>query len=120
MPEETIACPACGAPSYPEAGKTHIPCAYCGANLTIPEALRMKANPSAEKISTKPQPFQVPEMEASDILRKAQPLAIRAWNLYAYWTWLRWALPACLTILVVGILTCAALGMIPVVWSLLR
>ena len=34
---------------------------------------------------------------------------------YAYWTWLRWLLPACLTIAVVGFIVCALLGVLPFV-----
>ncbi len=120
MPEQIFNCPACGGPNQPEAGSVRMACTYCNANLTIPENMRIKAKPSVEKISAKPQPIPVPEIDASDILRKAQPVAIRAWNLYAYWTWLRWLLPACLTIFVVGILLCVALGMIPVIWKLLQ
>jgi hypothetical protein len=116
MPEQTFNCPACGGPNQPEAGSTRMTCAYCSANLTIPENLRAKAKPKAKRIPVRPQPIQVPEFDTSDVLRKAQPIAIRAWNLYAYWTWLRWLLPACLTIFVVGILLCVALGLIPVMW----
>ena len=120
MSEQDFNCAACGGSNQPEAGAVRMACMYCGANLTIPEHLRIKTNPRMEKISTKPNPIQVPEIDAGDVLRKAQPIAIRAWNLYAYWTWLRWLLPACLTVFVVGILICVALGLIPVIWNLIR
>lgn len=95
MPNQTniITCPACGAPSEPEAGKTHMPCTYCGTTLTIPETLRTKTVPF-QKASA--QEAKQPEIDPSDLLRKAQPIAYRAFNLYALWTWIRWFLPACL------------------------
>ena len=60
------------------------------------------------------------EAEAPDLIRKAQPIAIKAWNLYAAWTWIRWLLPTCLTIFVIGIILCVALGALPIVFRLFR
>jgi hypothetical protein len=94
-------------------------CTYCNANLTIPEHLRTQAIPKvlpAEKIPAPPHPISIPEVDASNVLRQAQPIVTRAWNLYAYWTWLRWILPTCLVIFVIGFVICAALGLIPILW----
>jgi hypothetical protein len=120
MPEQTFNCPACGGPNQPEAGQIRMACTYCGANLTIPEHLRIKAIPRVEKTSPQPNKIEVPEIDASEVLRQAQPIVTRVWNLYAYWTWLRWILPACLTIFVVGMILCFALGMIPILWKMIR
>ena len=87
---------------------------YCGTNLTIPEHLRTKAIPRAGKIPAQLKPIEVPEIDASEGIRKAQPIAIRAWNLYAYWTWLRLFFPACLTTAIVSIAACLLLGALPV------
>jgi hypothetical protein len=95
-------------------------CAFCGAMLTIPENLRTKEMPKVEKIPPKPDPFQKLEKEAPNLLRKAEPIAIGAWNLYAVWTWLRWLIPTCLTIAVIGFFICLALGLLPVVIRALR
>ena len=116
MPD-TFPCTECGAPNHPEAGQIRMTCAYCGANLTIPELLRTEAMPRVEKIPTKAKPATSLEQEAPDLLRKAQPIAIKAWNLFAYWTWLRWLLPTCLTILVIGFFICMALGALPFVFK---
>jgi hypothetical protein len=112
---QTFPCAACGAPNEPEAGTIRMACAYCGANLTIPEPLRTERAPSVEKATPKVKPVFSPEIDAADVIRKAQPVAIGAWNLYAKWTWIRWLFPACLTIFILG---CVALGLIPLVWGL--
>jgi hypothetical protein len=91
-------------------------CTYCGANLTIPERLRIKIIPKAEKTSAPPQKIDVIEVDASQVLRKAQPILTGAWNVYAYGTLARWVLPACLTLVVVILLICAALGLFPILW----
>jgi hypothetical protein len=114
----TITCPACGAPSGPEAGKTHMPCTYCGTTLTIPEQMRAKPIPIQKKL--KETNFQQPEIDPSDLLRKAQPVAVHAFNLYALWTWARWLLPACLTIFVLFITACLLLGATPIILRLIR
>lgn len=111
--EQTFPCTACGAPNEPEAGVTRMTCSYCGANLTIPEEMRIKAMPRVEKIPPKPRSTPTLEKEAPDLLRKAQPIAVKAWNAYAYWTWLRWLLPTCFSIVVIGFILCAMLGMLP-------
>lgn len=98
-----------------------MPCAYCGANLTIPEAMRTdkpKAGAGKKPPSARPAPSL--ENEAADILRKVQPIAVKAWNAYAYWTWIRRLLPACAIIVVVGLIVCAALGALPFVWAWLK
>lgn len=110
---QTFPCLACGAPNEPEANSVRMACTYCGANITIPENFRIKSESKVEKSFSKAKPTQSPEIDASDLLRKAQPIAIRAWNFYAAWTWLRWLLPTCFVLLVVGIIICAALGILP-------
>ena len=115
-----INCPACGAPNLPEAGKIYIGCNYCGTNITIPEKLRTKAIPKMEGTVSRAKPISVPENEAAKLLRKAQPVAIGAWNLYALWTWVRWILPTCLVILLVGTVLCVILGALPVILKLIR
>lgn len=117
---QTLACPACGAPNEPQMGAIRISCAYCGANLTIPEHLRAMPKVSAEEMPTKTRPVPSPEIDAADLLRKAQPVAIGAWNLFAAWTWLRRLVPACLIILVLFFLLCIALGALPFILNLFR
>jgi hypothetical protein len=124
MPDQTktIICPACGAPSDPEPGKTHMPCAYCGTTLTIPESLRTKTVP-LQNNTAKETEFYQPGIDPSDFLRKAQPIALRAFNLYAVWTWVRQLLPTCLTIsiaFVVFIVLCLVLGALPIILKLIR
>ena len=93
-------------------------CTYCGVNLTIPTAMRRKAIPG--KIPGKTEAGSGPKMEASEILRTAQPIAIRAWNLYALWTRIRWLIPTCLTILMIGVVFCALAGLLPILLNSLR
>jgi predicted RNA-binding Zn-ribbon protein involved in translation (DUF1610 family) len=121
MPNQTdiITCPACGAPSEPEAGKTRMPCTYCGTTLIIPEAFRTKTI-LPQKVPAKETKFQQPEIDPNDLLRKAQPIAYRAFNLYALWTQMRWLLPACLTIFIALIVLCLMLGALPVILKLIR
>ena len=110
---DTFPCVACGGPNEPEAGSTQMNCSYCGANLTIPAGLRRAAAPKAEVRPAKPAPAPRPEVEASDLLRQAQPVAAKALGAYVGWTWLRRMLPTCLTILVIGLCTCALLSAAP-------
>ena len=117
---EIFPCSACGAPNEPEAGKTRMACSYCGANLSIPSHLQTQAKPKVESAPRKQRSTPSLENEAPDLLRKAQPIAIKAWNSYVYWTWLRRLFPACLTILVIGFFACAALGALPFVLALFR
>jgi len=98
---QSFPCSACGAPNQAEAGLKYISCMYCGTNLTIPEHLRIKSQPKVKTNFKKTESSRPVEVEAVDILRKSQPIAIRAWNLFAMWTWLRWLIPTCLTILIV-------------------
>ena len=116
----SINCPACGAPNLPEAGKIHVACNYCGTNIIIPEKLRTKATLKMEGTASKTKPISVPENEAAKLLRKAQPVAIGAWNLYALWTWIRWILPTCLVIFLVSTVLCVALGAVPIFLRLMR
>ena len=116
----SFSCPACGAPNEPEAGQTRMACSYCGANLSIPPHLQTQAKPKVESAPRKQRPTPSLENEAPDLLRKAQPYAIKAWNSYVYWTWLRRLVPTCLTILVIGFFICLALGALPFVIGLFR
>ena len=110
---DTFPCPACGAPNNPEAGRTQMACSYCGANLTVPAHLRTAAPPKVEIKPPKAAPAPLQEIDASEILRQAQPVATKAWNAYASWTWIRRALPACLVIVLIGLCACAALTALP-------
>ena len=114
MPEFT--CPACGAPNVPEAGRAQMSCSYCGANLTIPAELRRSAPPRVEKTPAREAsaaPAPRPEIDASELLRKAQPVAVNAWNTFALWTWIRPLLPACLVVMLIGLCACASLTALP-------
>jgi hypothetical protein len=110
---DTFPCPACGAPNEPEAGAAQMTCSYCGANLTIPAEMRRAAPPKAEKTLPKATPIPRQEVDASEILRQAQPVAAKAWNAYASWMWIRRVLPTCLVILLIGLCVCAALTVLP-------
>ncbi|HNK63340.1 MAG TPA: hypothetical protein PLE14_04775 [Anaerolineales bacterium] len=115
-----FSCPACGGPNEPDAGEIRMICSYCGVNLTIPEEARIRAKPKVESKPPKAMPTSRLEKEAPDLLRKAQPIAIKAWNTYAYWTWIRWLLPTCLTIFMVGFFICLAFGALPFMLNLFR
>lgn len=118
--ERTLSCTACGGPNEPEEGAAQMACTYCGALLTIPVHLRTKAKPQVNIPREQAKPAIDLEQDAAKILRKAQPAAVKAWNLYAYFTWLRWLAPACLTIFVIGFFVCLALGALPFVFQFLR
>lgn len=117
---QTFPCPACGAPNEPEVGQVRMTCTYCGANLTIPASLRTVATPKVEKTSVRAAPAPSLERDAPDLLRKAQPIAVQAWNAFAYWTWLRRALPACLVITLIGLCLCMAFGALPFIVKSMR
>lgn len=117
---QTFPCTACGAPNEAQAGQARMTCSYCGVTLKIPEQLQTKAMPRVEKVPSQAKPVFSLENEAPDLLRKSQPIAVKAWNMYAYWTWLRWLIPTCLTILVIGFFACVALGALPFVFGLFR
>lgn len=107
MPEEsTFPCLACGAPVHPAEGVTHMACAYCGVTLAIPEELQVDPVPLGSTFEF-PEPDPLPEMEAAEFLRAAQPVARKAFNLLALWTWIRRFLPGCLV--AISILTCLCL-----------
>jgi hypothetical protein len=106
---QTFNCIACGAPNEPDAGASRMACTFCGTNLTIPENLRIKSQPKVETNFRKAETSRPVEIEASEMLRKAQPVAIRAWNLFAMWTWLKWLIPTCF---VISIILCIVLVII--------
>ena len=110
---ETFLCPACGAPNVPEAGRAQMSCSYCGANLTVPAELRKSAPPKVERPPAMATPAPRQEIDASELLRQAQPVATKAWNTYASWTWIRRVLPACLVVVLIGLCACAALTVLP-------
>ena len=113
---DTFLCTACGGPNQALPGASQMACTYCGANLTIPKELYVQAipKPTARNQTPPAKPAPSLEKEAPDILRKAQPIAVKAWNAYAYWTWLRWLIPACFTLLVIGLVICAVLGFLSI------
>ena len=115
MSEGTI---TCGGPNVPMPGATRMACTYCDTSLFIPENLRKKATAQAGKTPLKP--VERPEVIAPELLRKVQPVARGAWNLYAAWTWFRWLAPTCLVVLLVMFMVCAALGVAPIVFRLFR
>jgi len=96
-----------------------MPCSYCGANINIPISQRRMAIPAQEDRPAEKH-FQQPEIDASDLLRKVQPVARRAFNLYAMWTWLRLVLPTCLVMLVIFFVLCTLLGTMPMFFRLFR
>ncbi|MBN8656977.1 MAG: hypothetical protein J0M11_14665 [Anaerolineae bacterium] len=110
---ESFPCTACGGPNEAIAGESQMACTYCGANLSIPKELRVKAKPAARVTTPRAKPTIRLEKEAPDLLRKAQPVITKAWNSYVYWTWLRWLLPTCLMLVVVGFVICSVLGVLP-------
>lgn len=118
--DQTFSCTTCGGPNEPVPGASRMACAYCGATLTIPQEMRLKAKPLTEKIPHKKEPAIRLEQDAPDLLRKAQPIAIKAWNVYAYWTWIRRLFPACLIVFLIGLLICLAFGALPLVIGLFR
>ena len=103
---KTFPCIACGAPVQPEVGKIHMPCLFCGTNLAIPKELQIDAVPLGSNFKF-PELKPTPEAEAAEFLRKAQPVAIKAFNLYAIWTWVRRFLPGCLISMAILICLCA-------------
>jgi hypothetical protein len=119
MTDNTIPCPACGGPNQAIPGAARMACTFCGTNLTIPEELRAKAAPRMSTTPPRinpiatPKPEPQPTVDAPDLLRKAQPIALGAWNAFAAWTWLRRLLPGCLIALVLLCLACIALGGLP-------
>ncbi len=117
---QTFPCPACGAPNEPAAGQTRMTCAYCGANLMIPEDLRTMSQARAEMMHPKTSPVPHPEIDAAEFIRKAQPIATGAWNLFAMWTWLRRIIPTCLILSILLITLCIVLGALPVIMNFMR
>jgi len=120
MTNHNILCPACGAPNTPKAGMVHMTCDYCGVTLTIPEHLRTQAMPKMEKFPSKAKTVSSPITDAPDLIRMAQPIAIRAFNIFALWTWIRRVLPTCLVMFLLSILLCAAFAALPILLKLFR
>ena len=118
MTETSIICPACGGPNEPLPGAVRMACTFCGTNLNAPEELRVKAAPRVNETPKAKPVTASSQADAPDLLRKAQPIAIGAWNAYAWWTWLRRLLPGCLIALVVLCLACVALGGLPLLFRL--
>jgi hypothetical protein len=81
--------------------------------------MRVKAEPPPRIELQEPKPRQM-EFDSSEVLRKAEPIARRVFNLYAMWTWVRWLLPTCLIIFVVFFVLCTLLGALPFVFRLFR
>jgi len=104
--EKTFPCLACGAPVNPLEGVTQMACAYCGVTLAIPEALQKDLLPPGSRFKI-PEQEPDPEMDAAEFLRAAQPVARKAFNLFALWTWVRRFIPGCL--LAISIATCLCL-----------
>lgn len=132
MPEQTFDCPACGGPNQPEAGASRMACTYCGANLPIPERLRTQAEPPAQprvtpraipkpeaKVRERPGQNKNRDAEARAALRMARPLIARALNIQWLFSLRRWFIPACLTVVLVALILCVALGMLPVMLNLI-
>lgn len=63
-----------------------------------PKTLTSQAVAKGEKNVEKTESSRPVEVEAANILRKSQPIAIRLWNLFALWTWLKWLIPICFMI----------------------
>jgi predicted RNA-binding Zn-ribbon protein involved in translation (DUF1610 family) len=116
-------CLACGADVTAEPGAEVMPCPYCGTALTIPPRLRRKARP--EPFEARPEsgprdPFSAAasvrlddetrersrrESEMlTDGLRRAQPLATKAVQVYNSWVLASRFVPGCLAALVVACL----------------
>ncbi len=95
-------------------------CAYCGKQLTIPAALRTEPPLKVEQNIRVTGQAKGPEIEPEELLRKAQPVATRAWNAYARWTQIRYFLPTCLTIVAIALCACISLTILPVVLRALR
>jgi|GEM_PF-798472 len=114
MTKNSFSCAACGGPNEPEAGTSHMACTYCGSKLTIPHAMRTKS----ESKDTQPTSQKITgthvEINAPEILRRVRPVALGAWNLLAFWNLTKRILPACLVILLLGIVVCFALGFLPI------
>ncbi|MBE7436180.1 MAG: hypothetical protein HS100_19850 [Anaerolineales bacterium] len=120
MIDRSFSCPTCGGPNESIPGESRMACAYCGVNLIIPQELLVKAKPSLERKPPIKGPVPTHDSDAPDLLRKAQPTVIKAWNAYAYWTWIRWLFPTCLTILIAGFLVCGLFGVFPLISRLFR
>lgn len=118
--DRSFSCPTCGGPNEPVPGESRMACAYCGVTLTIPQAMRSTAKPFIEKMPPKKESAIRLEKDGPDLLRKAQPVAIKAWNAYAYWTWIRRLFPTCLILFATGFIFCLAAGVLPFIIGLFR
>ncbi len=109
MTETTFPCPACGGPVEPLPGAVRIPCPYCGSQATVPESLRLRAAPKPKPAPPPAQTFSPePEIDISDALRKAQPVAVKALNAFWLWTLVRRFAPGCLAFLALSACLCLA------------
>jgi len=90
-------CIACGAPVEPEAGRDRMACPYCHTQLTIPDDMRRAPIPIVEapRVEVNQLPPQETQQQVADFIRQVQPVAIRGWNVFAWWTRLRRFIPGC-------------------------
>ena len=102
MTEQLLACPACGASFQPEPNKSNMACPFCGVAINIPAHLRCNKAIETPPATEAPEfdPFAAahravtPEMReksrkdaqmVSDVIRKVEPVASKAYSAYAWW-----------------------------------
>lgn len=110
---QTFSCSACGGPNEAIPNASRMACTFCGTNLTIPRDLQISSPGKVESNFKQTEQARPIEIDAAEVLRKSQPIAIKAWNLFAMWTWLRWLVPTCITVIIFGIIACVVFGMLP-------
>jgi hypothetical protein len=110
MPSQTTTpCPACGAPNEPQANLDYMSCTYCGTNLEIPKDLRKKAERRLA-VKEKTMTHSAAEVDVSELLRQAQPIATGALNLLFIWNWAKRIIPVCLTMAIILFIACLLAG----------
>ncbi len=114
MTQRSFSCIACGGPNEPEAGTSRMACTYCGIMLTIPDALQTRSKPKVVQPASEKITGTHLEINAPEILRKTQPIALGAWNLFALWSLTKRILPACLVFFILGIVACLGFGILPI------